>query len=279
MNNKKWKNTTLAGSRFGRLVVVKQTVKPDHKKVKYAEGRYWLCNCDCGKTIVIATGRLTSGNTRSCGCLAEEIFYPDITGKKFGLLTVIKDVGVRRSRSLWRCRCDCGREIDARGFYLNRGNIKSCGCTGHSSRALGGGQGLKNKAVRQYQDNAKTHNIEWSLSSEYAISLMESPCHYCDIPPSRIIRKPHCAGEFKCNGIDRKDNAIGYTRENSVPCCTPCNFKKKAMGYAEFAAWICRVYGHWASKFPVATDLVVGEQNEKLSNGSATPWRSLARSL
>lgn len=30
--------------------------------------RAWNCLCDCGKTSVVDTGKLTSGNTKSCGC-------------------------------------------------------------------------------------------------------------------------------------------------------------------------------------------------------------------
>jgi hypothetical protein len=246
MRKTKWERKTLVGLKYGRLTVEQLTLKPEHIK---SPGRYWLCRCDCGKTTILPTGILNSGSTSSCGCLAEDIMYPDISGKKFGLLTVVKDISKRKPRSLWLCRCDCGREINARGFYLNRGSVKSCGCIGHSSRALGGGQGLKNKAVRQYQNNAKDGGLEWALSNEQSIALMENHCHYCGSAPSRTIRKPHCAGEFKCNGIDRKDNTKGYTVENTVPCCTFCNFKKSSTGYIEFAAWVDRVHRHWASGF------------------------------
>ena len=31
---------------------------------------------------------------------------------------------------------------------------------------------------------------------------------------------------LECNGIDRVDNNIGYTEENTVPCCEFCNRAK-----------------------------------------------------
>ena len=31
----------------------------------------WECLCDCGKKIVVSGTNLRSGNTRSCGCLAQ----------------------------------------------------------------------------------------------------------------------------------------------------------------------------------------------------------------
>jgi hypothetical protein len=33
---------------------------------------YWLCLCDCGSSRIISTGDLTSGHTKSCGCIRHE---------------------------------------------------------------------------------------------------------------------------------------------------------------------------------------------------------------
>lgn len=54
----------------------------------------------------------------------------DLTGKRYGMLTVIEYVGTRgrRHHSYWKRSCDCGREVIARGSHLISGNIKSCGC-------------------------------------------------------------------------------------------------------------------------------------------------------
>ncbi len=53
----------------------------------------------------------------------------DLTGKKFGRLTVIKKVGSDKSGKItWLCKCDCGKEIICVGSNLNRGDTKSCGC-------------------------------------------------------------------------------------------------------------------------------------------------------
>lgn len=55
----------LMGKRFGRLVVL-QRVNNIKTSVAY------LCECDCGKKIIVTAGRLISGNTKSCGCLRNE---------------------------------------------------------------------------------------------------------------------------------------------------------------------------------------------------------------
>lgn len=56
--------TDLTGQRFGRLVVIAEEARgPDRRK-------RWRCRCDCGAEVVVrSSSHLTSGNTRSCGCL------------------------------------------------------------------------------------------------------------------------------------------------------------------------------------------------------------------
>src|ERR1041385_454318 len=57
----------LTGQIFGRLTVV--GVSHHNEKGR----RFFLCRCECGKTISAIGHCLKSGNTKSCGCLAREI--------------------------------------------------------------------------------------------------------------------------------------------------------------------------------------------------------------
>ena len=53
----------------------------------------------------------------------------DLTGMKFGKLTVIKPVKTKNSKyTQWLCRCDCGNEAVAYSYKLLAGRVKSCGC-------------------------------------------------------------------------------------------------------------------------------------------------------
>ena len=56
---------SIFGQRFGRLVAT---------KVLYTSGGKitWLCQCDCGNVVPVIYGSLSSGHTKSCGCLASE---------------------------------------------------------------------------------------------------------------------------------------------------------------------------------------------------------------
>lgn len=54
----------------------------------------------------------------------------DLTGKKFGNLTVIRHLNYSESghTSLWECKCDCGNITIVRGTNLKSGHTISCGC-------------------------------------------------------------------------------------------------------------------------------------------------------
>ena len=51
----------LTGKQFERLLVVKYLGRKNHSS-------FWLCLCDCGNKIKVASAGLNSGGTKSCGC-------------------------------------------------------------------------------------------------------------------------------------------------------------------------------------------------------------------
>lgn len=60
----------MTGQLFGRL-----TVKSQAESTVCSRGwiiRQWYCECRCGATRVVRECNLLSGNTRSCGCAADE---------------------------------------------------------------------------------------------------------------------------------------------------------------------------------------------------------------
>lgn len=59
------KRPELKGMRFGRLTVI--DLKPKTRGVVE-----WYARCDCGTDVVVPTVYLTSGNTKSCGCLRRD---------------------------------------------------------------------------------------------------------------------------------------------------------------------------------------------------------------
>lgn len=52
----------------------------------------------------------------------------DLTGQRFGRLTVLAPAENIGSRTAWLCRCDCGGETVATTQRLRDGHCTSCGC-------------------------------------------------------------------------------------------------------------------------------------------------------
>ena len=59
----------------------------------------------------------------------------DLTGKRFGRWTVIKEDGrARYGGTMWLCKCDCGTIRRVNGRSLRAGLSMSCGCYGAEQR-------------------------------------------------------------------------------------------------------------------------------------------------
>ena len=113
----------ITGMRFGRLVALHK-IDDDRKET------YWLCKCDCGKYIEVASGSLRSGNTRSCGCLQREalnkIDRTKINHKKHGAFD--KYGHGERLYSVWKgMKRRCNNENSACYKYYGGRGIKVCG--------------------------------------------------------------------------------------------------------------------------------------------------------
>ena len=124
----------LTGKRFGKLTVLERAENNKDGRV------VWKCQCDCGNITHVRSycllGKGRNG-TKSCGCVSLErirnlnkgkSLKKDITGQKFGKLTVIGFSHRDGTRVYWKCLCECGNEIITRGDGLKNGHTVSCGC-------------------------------------------------------------------------------------------------------------------------------------------------------
>jgi hypothetical protein len=55
----------------------------------------------------------------------------DLTNQRFGSLTAVSRLGSKDGGSVWLCRCDCGREIEARSAILVRNKRRYCDWLNH----------------------------------------------------------------------------------------------------------------------------------------------------
>jgi len=61
----------------------------------------------------------------------------DLTGQRFGRLTVIEFAYIKNKKTYWRCKCDCGGEKITQYYSLKVGYTKSCGCLQKEKRDSG----------------------------------------------------------------------------------------------------------------------------------------------
>lgn len=228
-----------AGQRFGQGVVIDPAVRVTARNLRGAR-----LTCDCGREYMATLQRLLSGRSKSCGCRRPG--FVDLTGRRYGKLLVIQFAGMKPSKDArWLCKCDCGNEMTVDTRELNRGNTASCGCSRRKPRDPDIPQrAARNRVLRSYKGTcARSRGHCWELADEDFDRLMSQDCYYCGQPPSLVTRSQgrYEGGEFVHGSLDRVDNNLGYTLENTVACCVICNHAKKDMSVDEFMAWIARL--------------------------------------
>ena len=103
----------MTGKKYGKLTAI-----------EFLGNGRWLFSCECGNTTRSKAVDVRSGRIKSCGCIRNT----DLTGKRFGRLTVIGRAEKGKFGSAWLCKCDCGKEKVVSRSHLTSGETRSCGC-------------------------------------------------------------------------------------------------------------------------------------------------------
>lgn len=136
----------------------------------------------------------------------------DITGEKFGLLTVVSFSHTSNMKSVWNCLCECGNSKLVVSGHLRTGGIKSCGC-------------LRSKKIHKGKQchgmtDTREHRIWRSMIERCRPSNTRSSRRYADRGISVCERWMDFKNFYKDMGdsnglsLDRIDNDKGYTPEN-----------------------------------------------------------------
>lgn len=115
------------GKQYGYLTVLEDTGK------NYHGSKIYKCRCICGNEVEVNTNKLHSGHTKSCGC--RRFRWKDLTGQKFGRLTVLEFAYTKNKKNYWKCICDCGNICYVNTASLTNGTTISCGCKNEENRA------------------------------------------------------------------------------------------------------------------------------------------------
>jgi hypothetical protein len=163
----------------------------------------------------------------------------DLTGKKFGKLTVKELVGTKNGIRYWLCECDCGTSKEIRRDHLTKNMTKTCGCGAHPSKS-------DHKSWRGYGDipldfysnirrGAESRNIEFNISIEYLWETFLNQNGMCALSGKplnfgRIVKDK----KTQTVSVDRIDSKIGYIEGNIQWVDKVINIMKNKLNETEF---------------------------------------------
>ncbi len=109
------------GKKYGRLTILEIYSLENRIECK--------CRCECGTIKEYRFNSLLTGGTKSCGCIIKNSEYENLVGRRFGRLVVVEELQKSKlSQARYKCRCDCGNEIEVYGANLLYNQTTSCGC-------------------------------------------------------------------------------------------------------------------------------------------------------
>lgn len=145
--------------------------------------------------------------------------FIDLTGQKFGRLTVLKRVNNHKYyKPHWLCKCDCKNEIIVCGNEIKRGRTKSCGCLRKEiivKRSTKHGHSKREKMSKEY---ISWHNIKqrcYNPNNESYSNYGERGIIVCNRWLNSFKNFFEDMGRSpKGYQIDRIKNKKGYCKEN-----------------------------------------------------------------
>ena len=128
-SNKYEKHKHLIGSKINKWTIL-DIIPPDEKH----ERVFALCQCECGTIKETRLSYIIDGRSKDCGCgrkeTLKEIRTKNLVGQRFGKLVVVEMLEKRNKngRIVYKCKCDCGNEVNVLANSLTTYHTLSCGC-------------------------------------------------------------------------------------------------------------------------------------------------------
>lgn len=168
----------------------------------------------------------------------------DLLNQTFGQLEVIEFEGVIKRKSVFKCRCSCGRMMSINGTAL-RGKRGTTKCRKCSNKKYSGDVSgtylcaIKRRAIRD--------NISCEITSDDIWELFLKQNKKCILSGIDLIWK-NVDNKIGNASVDRKDNNIGYTKENIQIVHKDINMMKS--DYQEsFFLELCKKVASFDGKF------------------------------
>lgn len=119
----------LIGTQINKWTIL--DIIPSNKEHSHTSA---MCRCQCGTIKEVRLSYIINERSKDCGCgrkkMLRETRTKNLVGQRFGKLTVIEllENSDKFNRRMYRCKCDCGREMIASSICLINEHTLSCGC-------------------------------------------------------------------------------------------------------------------------------------------------------
>lgn len=164
----------------------------------------------------------------------------DLTGRKFGRLTVVSEAERISKRIRWICLCECGKIKNVDSTHLSSGLTKSCGCLnvekiGQLNRTHGRSRTSEYNAWLAMRDRCNNpKNSDYARYGGRGIKVCSEWNNSFECFLADMGFKP-----TPSHTLDRENNDLGYNRENCrwVTQLEQCNNRSNNRAY-EFSGGV-----------------------------------------
>jgi len=138
----------------------------------------------------------------------------DLTNQKIGKLQIIGLSNKKAGRErLWKCQCECGKNILMRTYALNKRGTLSCGCYRIEKISNSYGK-ISGVWYGKIKGNAQKRKLEFNVSIEFLNDLLEKQNFKCAISGLPIKIEMGRTNKITTASLDRVDNTKPYTEDN-----------------------------------------------------------------
>lgn len=114
------------------------------------------------------------------------------------------------------------------------------------------------KRFNAAKGRAKEKGIEFDITKEFLMELYEKQkgkCFYSDIEMRLVVEERNKNNnDYYSLSIDRINSELGYTKDNTIPCCSVVNIMKNGLLSKEFLNICSKIYLKNTPPLPLPKD-------------------------